>query len=44
MRTYSFVGAALAAGGIDGNQTQSCNPEINPNSIGKRGSCGTISA
>ncbi|MGR0278297.1 hypothetical protein ACUM5Y_04505 [Marinomonas dokdonensis] len=43
MRTYSFVGAALAAGGIDGNQTQTCNPKISPNIIGNRGSCGTIS-
>ncbi|MGR0279907.1 hypothetical protein ACUM5Y_12800 [Marinomonas dokdonensis] len=44
MRTYSFVGAASAPGGIDGNQTQSCIPEINPNIIGNRGYCGTISA
>ncbi|MEO9654394.1 hypothetical protein [Marinomonas sp.] len=32
-----FVGSALAEGGIDDNQAQSCNSKINPNIIGKRG-------
>ncbi len=38
------VGAASAAGGIDDNQAQSCNPKISSDVIGNRGSCGTISA
>ena len=39
-----FVGAASAAGGIDDNQAQSCNPKISSDIIYNRGSCGTISA
>ena len=38
------VGAALAAGGIDDNQAQTCNSKISSDIIGNRGSCGTISA
>ena len=38
------VGAALAAGGIDENQAQSCNSKISSDIIDNRGSCGTISA
>ncbi|MEO9656463.1 hypothetical protein [Marinomonas sp.] len=32
-----LVGSALAEGGIDGNQAQSCNPKINPNIFSHRG-------
>ncbi|MEO9653669.1 hypothetical protein [Marinomonas sp.] len=31
----NLVGSALAEGGIDGNQAQTCNPKINSNIIGK---------